>query len=98
MERFTSLGFSAHDAMMLSDAYDAITVTDLWEYFRRPSTPGKDGFMFSTDPELSALHARLLLVKVARQAARCRLVRVRRVPAALRVPQVVCDGAPQRSV
>jgi hypothetical protein len=60
MERFTRLGFSTQDATMLSDAYDAITVADLWEYFRRPSTPGKDGFMFSSDPELSALSARMM--------------------------------------
>jgi len=60
MERFTSLGYTQHEATMLSDAYDAITSANLWEYFRRPTTPGKDGFMFSTDPELSAVEARMM--------------------------------------
>lgn len=45
---------------MLADAYDAITTADLWEYFRRPSTPGKDGFMFSTDIELTAIESKMM--------------------------------------
>ncbi len=57
MERFTDLGFTTHEAMMLNDAYDAITKAEMWEYMRLPSTPGKDGFMFCTDIELAHINA-----------------------------------------
>ena len=60
MERYTNLGYTEHEARMLSDAYTAITLADLWDYFRSPSTPGKDGFMFCSDPELSAVEARMM--------------------------------------
>jgi hypothetical protein len=53
--KFTPLGFDTHDATMLQDAYDAITKADMWEYMRLPSTPGKDGFMFSNAIELAAI-------------------------------------------
>lgn len=44
---------------MLSDAYDAITKAEMWEYMRLPSTPGKDGFMFSPAIELAAINAEM---------------------------------------
>jgi hypothetical protein len=50
--KFIELGYSGEEALMLSDAYSAITNAGLWEYFMMPSTPGKGGFMFSTDQEL----------------------------------------------
>ena len=50
--KFIELGYSGEEALMLSDAYSAITKAGLWEYFTMPSTPGKGGFMFSTDQEL----------------------------------------------
>jgi hypothetical protein len=55
MERFLSLGFSDHESRMLADAYDAVTKSDMWEYLRLPTTPGKDGFMFCHDIELAAI-------------------------------------------
>ena len=55
MDMFTELGYSPEEAIMLKDAYVAITNADLWDYMKKPSTPGKDGFMFSTDHELVIL-------------------------------------------
>lgn len=52
---FIALGYSAHDSIMLADAHQAITKAGLWKYFALPTTPGKDGFMFSTDNELVVL-------------------------------------------
>lgn len=57
MERFTALGFDAHEATMLADAYAAVTTADMWEYLKLSSTPGKDGFMFSKDIELAMITA-----------------------------------------
>lgn len=57
--KFSPLGFDTHDAMMLQDAYDAITKADMWDYMRLPSTPGKDGFMFSNAIELAAISAEM---------------------------------------
>jgi hypothetical protein len=59
MERFTALGFSQHEAMLLQDAYEAVTKADMWEYLRLPTTPGKDGFMFSPSIELAAISAEM---------------------------------------
>lgn len=58
--KFLALGFDAHDATMLQDAYDAITKADMWEYMRLPTTPGKDGFMFSAAIELAAINAEMV--------------------------------------
>jgi hypothetical protein len=55
METFMDLGYTPQESIMLADAYIALTKTDLWEYMRKPSTPGKDGFMFCTDAELVTL-------------------------------------------
>ena len=55
MDTFTDIGYSPEEAIMLADAYQAITKADLWDYMKKPSTPGKDGFMFSTDVELVRL-------------------------------------------
>jgi hypothetical protein len=55
MQRFLSLGFSDHESRMLADAYDAVTKSDMWEYLRLPTTPGKEGFMFCHDIELAAI-------------------------------------------
>jgi hypothetical protein len=59
MESFLSLGFSAHEVALLADAHQAITKADLWEYMRLPSTPGKDGFMFSSAIELALINAEM---------------------------------------
>ena len=56
MNRFTPLGFTQHEASVLQDAYDAVTKADMWEYLRLPTTPGKDGFMFNADVELTAIN------------------------------------------
>jgi hypothetical protein len=55
MESFLALGFDTHESTMLADAYQAVTKADMWEYLRLPTTPGKDGFMFSKDIELAAI-------------------------------------------
>jgi hypothetical protein len=60
MNRFTSLGFDSHEAMMLQDAYDAVTKADMWDYLKKPTTPGKDGFMFSPAIELAAINAEMV--------------------------------------
>ena len=52
---FLNLGYSGFESIMLADAHAAITKAGLWEYFALPSTPGKDGFMRSTDKELVEL-------------------------------------------
>ena len=57
MERFTALGFDTQEATMLADAYQAVTKAGMWDYLRLESTPGKDGFMLSTDIELAAISA-----------------------------------------
>lgn len=49
------LGYSGSESIMLADAHQAITKAGLWEYFARPTTPGKDGFILSTDGELIRL-------------------------------------------
>jgi hypothetical protein len=59
MERFTALGYDVHEAKMLADAYQAVTKADMWEYLRLPTTPGKDGFMFSKDIELAMINAEM---------------------------------------
>lgn len=59
MVRFLALGFTASDATMLDDAYEAVTKADMWEYLRLPTSPGKDGFMFSSAFELAAITAEM---------------------------------------
>lgn len=59
MQKFLALGFDTTEAEMLSDAYDAITRKILWQYFRHPSTPGPDGFMFNSAIELAILATEL---------------------------------------
>ena len=56
MNQFTPLGFDTHEARLLQDAYDAVTKADMWEYLKLPSTPGKEGFMFNADIELTAIN------------------------------------------
>jgi hypothetical protein len=60
MNRFIPLGFDSHEAMMLQDAYDAVTKADMWDYLKLPTTPGKDGFMFSPAIELAAINAEMV--------------------------------------
>lgn len=60
MNKFTPLGFDSHTAMILQDAYDAVTKADMWEYLALPTTPGKDGFMFSPAIELAAINAEMV--------------------------------------
>jgi hypothetical protein len=59
METFQSLGFRTAEVEMLTDAYDAITTADLWDFMRHPSTPGRDGFMFSSAIELAMINAEM---------------------------------------
>jgi hypothetical protein len=59
MEKFSALGFDAHETKMLADAYQAVTKADMWEYLKLSSTPGKDGFMFSKDIELALITAEM---------------------------------------
>ncbi len=37
---------------MLEDAFQAVTVADAWELLKHPSFPGKEGFMFSSHPDI----------------------------------------------
>jgi hypothetical protein len=53
---FLNLGYSAEESIMLADAHKGITKAGLWDYFALPTTPGKDGFMFSTDIQLVELN------------------------------------------
>lgn len=55
MDRFLALGYTPHESIMLADAHRAVIKTNLWDYLKKPSTPGKDGFMFCTDIELVKL-------------------------------------------
>lgn len=59
MDRFTSLGFSEHEAGMLADAYRAVTKADMWEYLRSPAAPDDAGFMLSNAIELAAINAEM---------------------------------------
>ena len=59
MAQFLALGFDDHQARMLADAYAAVDKADLWDYLRLPSTPGKDGFMFSSAIELAMINAHM---------------------------------------
>lgn len=59
LESFTSLGFDDHEARMLKDAHSAVFKADKWEYLRDPTTPGKDGFIFCKDIELSHILAEM---------------------------------------
>ena len=57
MQEFLALGYSEYEATMLADARQAVTQAGMWDYLRLESTPGKDGFMLSTDIELAAISA-----------------------------------------
>lgn len=59
MEPFLALGYDAHESKMLADAFQAVTKADMWEYLRLPTTPGKDGFMFSAAIELAVINAEM---------------------------------------
>lgn len=59
METYRALGFTDNEATMLADAFQAVTKADMWEYLRLPTTPGKDGFMFSKDIELALINAEM---------------------------------------
>lgn len=56
MDRFITLGFSTHEAMMLADAHAAVTKAEMWDYLRK-ADPGEGGFLFSHDIELAAITA-----------------------------------------
>lgn len=51
--------YTPFETAMLKDAYNAITKADLWEWMRRKSTPGPDGFMFSSAIELAIINAEM---------------------------------------
>jgi len=50
---------TANDKEMVRDAINAVTRAEMWEYMAKPTTPGKDGFMFSTDPELGNINTKM---------------------------------------
>ena len=51
--------YTPFETVMLKDAYNAITKADLWDWMRRKSTPGPDGFMFSSAIELAVINAEM---------------------------------------
>jgi len=44
---------------MIQDAINAVTRTEMWDYMAKPTTPGKDGFMFCTDMEMSLINKKI---------------------------------------
>lgn len=52
-------GMSSFEAAMLSDAYNAVTVTESWDNFRNFS---EESFMFSSAPWLSKVQAEMKLM------------------------------------
>ena len=38
------------DAQALTEAYNAVTQADAWEWLKKDTTPGKKGFCFCNDP------------------------------------------------
>ena len=40
------------DSNDLTDAYNAVTQANAWEWLKKDTTPGIDGFMFCRDPVL----------------------------------------------
>lgn len=52
---FNSLPISKWEKDMLQDAYDTITSLKLWDWMRKDSTPGENGFMFSRCSELDKI-------------------------------------------
>lgn len=48
-----------NDKEMVRDAINAVTRAEMWEYMAKPTTPGKDGFMFCTDPELGNINTKM---------------------------------------
>ena len=54
---FSSLGIESYQAEMLSDAYKAITLCELWDYMKSYSPPEEQGFMFSQpSPEIARIN------------------------------------------
>ena len=43
------------DSNDLTDAYNAVTRADAWEWLRKDTTPGNNGFIFCTDPVLDKI-------------------------------------------
>jgi hypothetical protein len=43
------------DSNDLTDAYNAVTQADAWEWLKKDTTPGIDGFMFCRDPVLDKI-------------------------------------------
>ena len=43
------------DASALTDAYNAVTQADAWEWLKKETTPGNSGFMFCRDPVLNKI-------------------------------------------
>jgi hypothetical protein len=49
--------YSAHECTMLKDAYNAITVCELWDWLRTFHPKSGEGFMFSNHPNLDRINA-----------------------------------------
>lgn len=47
--------YDAHECLMLTDAYQAITTCDLWEWMRMFHPKDGEGFMFATHPNLNTI-------------------------------------------
>jgi len=48
-----------NDKEMVQDGINAVTRAEMWDYMAKPSTPGEDGFMFSTDIELEIINKKI---------------------------------------
>jgi hypothetical protein len=44
---------------MVQDGINAVMRAEMWEYMAKPTTPGKDGFMFCTDPEMDVINKKI---------------------------------------
>jgi hypothetical protein len=48
--------YDAHESLMLTDAYQAITTCNLWEWMRVFHPKEGEGFMFATHPNLNTIN------------------------------------------
>jgi hypothetical protein len=57
---FSSIaGIDSYEARMLQDAYDAVTASETWEFFR---TFDEESFMFSRNPVLGKVNAHMKMM------------------------------------
>jgi hypothetical protein len=55
MDQFRRLGFTAEEAMMLNDMFQAITEANQWDWMRTYTPEEKRGFVFSDAPQLKEI-------------------------------------------